>query len=111
METAIISSKEIFDEKKNPTKCLSAKRYNWGCVNCSIFLQYLKWARKEDNGKTKTTVKETIESMKCKPLIDRGQMEWLEQQNELYRRKKEFNKGIDKKIRDIDDKLKRTEWR
>ena len=92
MKTAIVNISEITDKEKNPTLCLSAKRYTGHCASCQIFRYKLKKLKSLD---------ETIKSMKCKPIIDKEQLLLLKKQEILKKQLNETNK----KIKDIDNEI------
>lgn len=102
-KTAIVNVKEILDEEKNPTLCLSALRYTGGCASCPVFKQaqyYHKtyWDTKTQQTitvKKKRTIDETIQNMPCNPLISKEKMELLYKKEELNKQIADIDKQIE----------------
>ena len=42
MKVAIVDIRDILDEKKNPTLCLSPLRYTGDCIRCESFKRALR---------------------------------------------------------------------
>lgn len=59
MKTAIVNSKDVFNEQNNPTLCLSALRYTGGCYRC------LKHVLRRHGG----SLDEAVKKVSCKPII------------------------------------------
>jgi len=113
MQTAIVSSKEILDPKKNPTLCLSPARYTGNCVNCKQFklAQYKSekvkltdkerleegglWPKTHKFVKRRLPVEEALKRLKCKPYVSEKEMKLLIKRDKLYKQKEELNKTID----------------
>jgi len=99
MKSAIVDVKEITDKEKNPTLCISALRYVVKCVTCEV----LKHAQYDIIKKRKRTIKETLQYLKCKPIISKEQMDIWIMKEKLINDKAE----LDKKIADMDKQLER----
>lgn len=87
MKHTTVSIKEITDEKKNPTFCMSALRYTHNCHKCPIFKNAL------DKHKD---VKVTIEKIRCKPFIDKDIIPLLIERRKLVDRINKINNEVKK---------------
>lgn len=107
-KTAIVNSKDLFDPEKNPTLCLSAKRYTCSCAGCNAF-QMARTKIKKINGKNirvRVDIDTALKSLKCKPNIPKEVLKDLRLQDELIDEKL----CICQKIKDIDDKYSVVRW-
>jgi len=69
---AIVSYKELSDEKKNPTLCLSALRGLNKCHQCDIFKQHMNTLRQGKKHR-----------LACKPHIPKDILKLLRKKNKL----------------------------
>ena len=103
MKSTIVSSKELFDQKKNPTLCLSALRPNEMCVKCTIF-QNARHPSKMIDGKwikIRVGFDEAVKSLECIPNIPKAHEDLINEQDDLLDKANEFNT----KAEEIDLKL------
>lgn len=91
MKVAIVNSKDLFDEKKNPTLCLSPLRYTNGCLEC------LKHVLQRENYNLEAVLKK----VKCKPIITEDMLILHKKKERL----KEERKILQVKMDEIDIKL------
>lgn len=124
MNTAIVSSKELFDKDKNPTLCLSAKRYTKNCVNCNVFQRaryksvmakltgeelakmgyfhdtYVPVKKRTKWKQIRLPIDKAIARLECKPVITENQLKILRKRDELLDKKEELRKTI-QEINDV----------
>lgn len=94
MKTAIINSKEVFEN--NPTLCISPERYTGGCIQCFI----MKDALARNNNDIQEAMKQT--KIKCKPIITEEQIKLYNLKGALL----ETIKNIKSQIDEIDEKIR-----
>lgn len=111
MKCAIVSSKDVFDQKKNPTMCISAKRYTSNCVNCNVFQRaFYKWVKVKKTPeelarsslsdthksvKVRLRVDKALKRLKCKPFITKKQMEMLYERDKMFDEYDKLQKKLD----------------
>jgi len=86
MKVAIIDVKDILDEKRNPTLCLSPLRYTGDCIRCESF----KIALRNKN----CDIDLTIKTMKCKPQVSKKAIKLFKKKKELLEELRRINKVI-----------------
>ena len=91
MKVAIVDSKDLFDEEKNPTLCISPLRYTDGCLEC------LKHVLQRENYNLEAVLKK----VKCNPIITDNMLK-LHKEKELLR---DERRSLQIKIDEIDSKL------
>jgi len=91
MKAAIVSSGEIFDPDKNPTRCLSAARYTGGCYNCHILRRMMQ----------RYGLEEALNRIVCKPIVSPAVIELHNEKENLQARIAEIRSeigGLDEEI-------------
>ena len=91
MKVAIVRSKDLFDEEKNPTLCISTLRYTGGCLEC------LKHILQRENYNLEIVLKK----VKCNPIITDDMLKW-HKEKELLRAERRI---LQVKIDELDSKL------
>jgi len=87
MKVAIVNIKDILDEKKNPTLCLSPLRYTNDCIRCPRFQRALQ--------KNQYDILLTINTLKCKPQVSEETIKLFERKKELLEELRKINKEIE----------------
>lgn len=90
-DCVIVNSKGITDKEKNPTLCLSPLRYVGKCYECEVYKGYEKRGR--------------IDKIKCKPLLNEGQLKKLEKIKQIKKVKQMWIKDLENKEREVRESL------
>jgi hypothetical protein len=85
MKTAVVSSKDLFDRKKNPTLCLSALRGTGQCHRCDKISKVI----------THTPLNELLLLLKCKPHISPENMAFMKEYDEHLQKRTVLENEID----------------
>ena len=91
MKVAIVDSKDLFDEKKNPILCLSPLRYTGGCLEC------LKHIIQRENYDLKNVLRKVL----CNPIISEDMLRLYKGKEQMQKEKK----ILQARINEIDIKL------
>jgi len=84
MEFKIINSKDLF--KNNPSFCLSAVRFNNGCVKCSYFRSIYRMFSGD--------LKKVLKKLSCKPLLKQEHLDLLEKKRKILDKLIELNEQL-----------------
>lgn len=95
MKTAIVKFSDVADAVKNPTLCLSARRYTGGCYECLVS-GYLKYDLKRAGN-----LDAILKKVKCNPIITEAAIAAHKEKERLLRERELLQakiEAIDKKI-------------
>ena len=100
MKYAVVSSKEIMDKEKNPTLCLSPKRYLEECLSCDVLKDKIRAVQRRDGGSIQDAIKTALAEIKCKPIISADKLEKYvalrQEQADIAKRQEEIRTEINK---------------
>lgn len=92
IKSVTVNINEITDNNKNPTLCLSAKRYTGHCASCTQFKNKFRKYK---------TIEETLKHLECKPIITDELKKLIDRKTEL----KEKLEKIKQQINNIDAEI------